>query len=696
MSARTPERAPIDVLKAALGEDATFRDDQQEAIASLVRRHGRVLVVQRTGWGKSVVYFVATEILRERGAGPTLIISPLLSLMRDQIRMAERFGLRARYLSSANTSDADAIEQELRAGEVDVLFVAPERLANLRFRRDILPGIRGGVGMVVVDEAHCVSDWGHDFRPDYRRIVEIVRALPSTVPVLATTATADDRVVQDVRAQLGSDVEVMRGPLARESLRLQAIGLPTQAERLAWLAERVPALPGSGIVYCLTVPDTILVADWLRQNDVDAAAYYGSLPNEERQQLEERLLRNDVKVLVATVALGMGFDKPDLGFVVHFQRPPSVIAYYQQIGRAGRAVADAPVVLMTGAEDDAIADYFIRSALPTEQEEGQVVEALDDAADGLSRADLARQVNVRMTRLDQVLKILEVDGIVTRDKDHAYHRTVNRWQPNPERAARLAAVRHRDIALMREYTETDQCLMAFVTRALDDPAAADCGRCANCTGTRLPAEADPGLVERARAFTRRRDHVIKPRVKLPAGVYPGLPGAIPADRRVEPGRALCLWGDAGWGALVRQGKYTSDRFDDRLVNAAAELVRERWRPDPPPTWVASVPSLRHPELVVDLARRLAEALGLPYRPALLKTRETPAQKEMENSAQQLANVGKAFAAASGTVLPGPVLLVDDMVDSGWTLAVCGSRLRKAGSGPVFPFALAVTTPGDDA
>lgn len=565
-------------------------------------------------------------------------------------------------------------------------MVSPERLGNDHFRRETLQAIRKGIGLFVVDEAHCISDWGHDFRPDYRRVVQIVRQLPTTVPVLATTATANNRVVADIESQIGSGLMTIRGSLTRPSLRLQTIRLGDQAERLAWLAQYLPTLPGSGIVYCLTVADCEQVSGWLIRHGIDAPAYHANLqPVERRARLEERLLRNEVKALISTVALGMGFDKPDLGFVVHYQRPGSVVAYYQQIGRAGRAVVDAYAILLSGREDDDIADYFIRSAFPSLDELRQIVETLENA-EGLTIKELLSFVNVSSGRTERALKLLELDGVVSRDGTQ-YGRTVNPWRPDEARTRQVTELRYHELARMREYVEATSCLMEFVARELDNPTARPCRRCAVCAGEIVPAAVDPVLVQEGMSFLRRTEHDIEPRRMLPAGVFPERPRKIEATLLNRSGRALCVYGDAGWGRLVRTGKYDHRHFDDELLEAAAELISHRWHPDPFPTWVTSVPSLREPVLVPDFAQRLAATLGLPYGAALRKVRETPPQKTMQNSAQQLSNIASAVLTTSD-VQPGPVLLVDDVVDSRWTLTVCGARLRRAGSGPVHPFALA--------
>ncbi len=678
------------LLERALGEDATFRNGQLEAILALVDSGARVLVVERTGWGKSVVYFIATRLLRERGAGPTILISPLLSLMRDQVRMAEALGVRATTMDSTNATRWGEIERALADDEIDLLLVSPERLANERFRTRTLRSIRGGIGLFVVDEAHCISDWGHDFRPDYRRIRSLTELLPAGVPLLATTATANNRVVEDVEEQLGPDLQVIRGPLARESLHLQVIELGDQAHRLAWLAEYLADVDGSGIVYTLTVADAKRVSAWLAEREIDAPAYYGGLPHTERQRLEDRLRNNDVKALVATVALGMGFDKPDLAFVVHFQRPGSAIFYYQQIGRAGRGIDRAEVLLLSGREDDEIANHFIEKAFPPEEVMGAVLTTLEEV-EGASLPALEAKVNAKRATIAQALKILEVEGAVVHEGSD-WVRTVNPWRLDGERIATVTEARRREQERMREFVATEDCLMLFLTRELDDPADIPCGRCANCTTAFAPTTPPEGeLVAEALRFLKRAYRPIEPRKLWPSGL-PDRHGRIAEEHLLKEGRALAVYGDAGWGQLVKAGKYREGDFSDELVDAMVEMIETDLQPDPYPTWVTAIPSKRSPDLVPGFARRLASALGLPFHEALREVEDTPPQKTMENSTQQAGNAAKAFEAIPAGVADGPVLLVDDMVDSRWSITVCGVALAEAGSGPVYPVVLGETTP----
>jgi len=512
------------------------------------------------------------------------------------------------------------------------------------------------------------------------------------VPVLGTTATANNRVTEDIRAQLGDSLRIVRGPLTRESLLLQSIPLADQAERLAWLAEQVPRLPGSGIIYCLTTADCDRVADWLQQNGIKAVAYHAQLgAGENREELEQQLIRNDIKALVATVALGMGFDKPDLGFVVHYQRPGSLIAYYQQIGRAGRAVPEAYAVLLSGREDDEVQEFFIRTAFPGVRDMTDVLHAIE-ATEDIGLSELQRAVNLPQTRLKQCLKLLEVDGAIARHGSR-YFRTANPWSGDLARSERVTETRQAEVEAMRDFVNSPTCLMQFVARALDDEDAQLCGRCSVCRGPLLPTRADPAHVQQAIVFLRRCFKRFEPRVRWPSGAVDGRRGIIPLELRGSSGYALSMWGDAGWGTLVKAGKYQSGRFEDELVAACVEMIQNTWRPDPFPGWVTALPSLRHPVLVPDFARRLADALGVPYVQALYKVRDTPAQKTMENSAQQSTNIGGAFGVVDGMVRPEPVLLVDDMVDSRWTFTEGAFVLRSSGSGPVYPLALAMTSGG---
>ncbi len=652
------------------------------------------MLVQRTGWGKSIVYFIAARLLREQNGnkGLSLLISPLLSLMRNQIEMAERMGIHAETIHSANTERWDAVEKQLLGDEIDLLLISPERLANADFYGRVLQQVAPRILMLIVDEAHCISDWGHDFRPDYRRIARVLRLLPRNIPVLATTATANNRVVEDIRQQLGEELHIHRGALARRSLRLQNILLPSQAERLAWLAAHLDTLPGSGIIYTLTVADAERVTRWLQTKGFDVHPYHADLENPLREELEQKLLHNQVKALVATVALGMGFDKPDLGFVVHFQRPGSVVHYYQQIGRAGRSLDSAIIVLLGGEEDDEVINYFIRTAFPPQAHTEAILRALRQSPEGLSIVEMERKVNLSRQQIDKVLRLLssETPSPIVQTGSRFVLAPVP-YSIDVERIQKLTALRRAEQEQMQQYMQSAECLMLFLQRALDDPHAEPCGKCAVCIGNPIVSPmVDEQTVREAVHFLRRSEIPLEPRKMWPSreglSICRGQ-GTIPESLRAEEGRALCLWGDAGWGALVKRGKYNHGFYSDELVEGIVDMVK-RWNPQPVPQWVTCVPSLRHPHLVPDFARRLAESLGLPFVPCVHKVRETRPQKEMQNSFHQVHNLDGAFEVHSWEGMAKPVFLVDDVVDSGWTLTVIAVLLRQAGSGAVFPIALA--------
>lgn len=672
----------IRLLRTGAGaSDAQFREGQEDAIRHIVAGRGRLLVVQKTGWGKSFVYFIATKLLREGGAGPALLISPLLSLMRNQIAAAERMGVRAATINSDNTDEWDDVEAQILNDAVDILLISPERLANEAFVSNVLSVMANRVSMLVIDEAHCISDWGHDFRPDYRLIERILPYLPN-VALLGTTATANDRVMNDLREVLGPNIQVMRGELSRPSLLLQTLTMPSQAERLAWLAERLPEIDGSGIIYTLTIRDAGLITRWLQFCGFNVQEYTGR--SENRAELEDALLANRVKALVATTALGMGYDKPDLAFVIHYQTPQSVVHYYQQVGRAGRGLDAAYGALLSGAEDLDITDYFIRSAFPTPGEVQQVIDALEQEPDGLTETEMLQVVNISQGRTRQTLKLLALESPAPIVKQG------RKWQLTAarlnrsfwERAERLTDLRHREQQDMQDYVALNSGHMAFLIRALDGnpETARQPDLCP------LSETVTEQMALQAIDFLRCTSIPIEPRKQW------GNRRRIPEQQQTEAGRALCYWGDAGWGNLVRSGKYQDNRFADELVSAAAQLIRE-WRPEPTPVWVTCIPSLRNPTLVPDFAERLAAALGLPFHPSLVKIADRPEQKSRANSAQQARNVEGSLGFARNPVLPGPVLLVDDMVDSRWTFTIAASLLRERGSRAVFPFALANTGSG---
>ncbi len=709
-----PSRAQaLEVLRRLVGrDDADFHDGQFEAISALVDDRRRALVVQRTGWGKSAVYFVATLLLRAQGAGPTILVSPLLALMRDQIAAAARAGVRAVSINSSNSHEWEDTTRSLADDSVDVLLVSPERLNNPAFRDGQLPGLVSRAGLLVVDEAHCISDWGHDFRPDYRRLRDLIAQLPPGVPVLATTATANSRVVTDVAEQLEhaalspasgerrSPVVTIRGPLARASLRLGVLPLPTATARLAWLLSHLADLPGSGIIYALTVAAAEDTARTLRDAGHDVHAYTGRTDTGDRERLEQRLKDNEVKALVATSALGMGFDKPDLGFVLHLGAPSSPVAYYQQVGRAGRATENADVLLLPGVEDEAIWNYFATASMPNQNKAQAVIAALNDAAHSgsgaVSTPAIEAVVDIRRTPLELLLKVLDVDGAVSRVRG-GWVATGRPWKYDAERYSRIAAARETEQQSMLAYERLGAggCRMEFLQRALDDGSAAPCGRCDLCAGSWYPTDVQATAVDTATTALDRVGVVIEPRAQWPQGMAQfGVEarGNIPPAERVAPGRALARLSDLGWGGPLREifSPPSPDAPAPDAMIAACIRVLADWSWDERPAAVVAMPSLKHSQLISSVASALATAGRLPNLGVLGTPRPRASSEPGGNSAYRLAAVWNHFSTDGMAVPQGrPVLLVDDLVDSRWTMTVAGRELRRAGASAVLPFSLAL-------
>ena len=675
-----------EILRESYGENAKFREGQKEAIEAVVNGK-RTLVVQKTGWGKSLVYFLATKLLKEKKRdGITLIISPLLALMNNQIDSAQRLGLNVKTINSDNNDEWDNIISDIYDNNtVDALIISPERLANADFVKDCLDKIKNRVNLFVVDEAHCISDWGHDFRPDYRRIVKILQLLPGNVPVLATTATANDRVVNDIVAQLGENLVISRGELIRESLAIQVIKLQKKEDRLAWLAENIEKMPGSGVVYCLTKADCDLVTDWLNENNIKSEKYYSDgskISKEYKAIILDKFQKNEIKVLVATVAFGMGYDKPDIGFVIHFQRPANIVSYYQQIGRAGRGIELAYAILLCGEEDEHINQYFINSAFPTEKDMNIVVDFITDNP-GKSISEIKGALNIRANRVEKTLKYLTVgDDIYTEyvNRKKGYYKSAKKWEPDLERSEGITAIRYKEMQDMDEFTKQKGCYMKYIAEKLDDVNAKVCRKCSNCRGLLFDETVGAETVQRAQQFIKSKFGVIEPRKQFPDKTK------IESEFQFKGGIVLSNYADAGYGMAVQKGKYLDGYFSDELVDASVKILSEFIKNNNI-EWITPVTSKRHPQLVPDFAKRLADRLNIGYFEGIKKF-NAEEQKKFENSDGQYKNANDSFEIIQ--VKKENILLVDDMVDSRWTFTVCAMKMREMGSGDIYPFALANT------
>lgn len=709
VSVQSPtQHQALECLRELVGHpEAQFHDGQYEAIEALVDAGRRALVVQRTGWGKSAVYFVASLLLRRRGAGPTLIVSPLLALMRDQVAAAARAGVRAVAINSANALEWDTVLAQLAADEVDVLLVSPERLTNPSFRENQLPELIRRTGLLVIDEAHCISDWGHDFRPDYRRIADLIAQLPASVPVLATTATANSRVVHDIEEQLGDGVLTIRGALGRESLRLGVLTLPDSRDRLGWLLTHLADMPGSGIIYTLTVSAAEDTARLLAEAGHNVLSYTGRTDPADRERAEQLLKDNQVKALVATSALGMGFDKPDLGFVIHLGAPSSPVAYYQQVGRAGRGAANADVLLLPGSEDREIWQYFATASMPSAEKANAVLTVLGEAGSALSTVALEARVDLRRTPLELLLKVLAVDGAVER-VGGGWRSTGVPWNYDADRYSRIAEARVDEQDSMVIYQDTAGCRMEYITSVLDDETAAACGRCDNCAGRWFPVDVAASAADAAGQTLRRAGIAVEPRLQWPSGMDRlgvAVKGKIKPDESVSEGRILARLTDLGWGGSLRElfAAGAPDRaVDPAMLQACVQVLREwsgaeggtPWSGVGRPAAVVSVPSRSKPQLVGTLAQGIAGIGQMPYLGQLQPQHGGPTGARGGNSAYRLAGVwdrlvvGPDLAQALAGLGGQPVLLVDDLIDSRWTMTVSARALRQAGVGAVLPLALA--------
>lgn len=701
VAAPTIDSTADNVLRVLAGPGARLRDGQLEALRALTRGaatrggpHGvvaepgaRVLVVQATGWGKSAVYWIATSWLRAHGRGPTLVISPLLSLMRDQVAAAARAGLRAATLNSANVGEWQRIETDLAAGAIDVLLVSPERLANPTFGTRVMRSLTGALGLVVVDEAHSVSDWGHDFRPDYRRVTEVLRRLNPDTPVLATTATANARVVDDIAAQFGDNTLVLRGPLARASLQLAVLPQLDPLQRFAWVVDHLPLLPGSGIVYTLTVADAERLAEAIRSRhgeDFPVAAYTGQLDSDTREDLEARLRANRVKALVATSALGMGYDKPDLGFVIHVGAPPSPVSYYQQVGRAGRAIDRALVALLPSAGDDAVWDYFATATIPKEPQVRRLLEVLSAADDAMSVPQLEAETGLRRTKADLLLKQLAVEGVTARAAD-GWRATGVAWEFDQAHYDGVLAVRRREADIMRRYIRGEQCLMQLLQQSLDDPEAQSCGRCSVCLG-RLPEplgpNASPETIAQVRQVLRTEQHVLEPRKMWPGGAF-GRRGRIPAAEAAEEGRVIVHADAVEWGEL-RAGPLRRDAAPPPDLLEACVRALAQWPWSSRPDGIVGLSAAGHPLMIDGVVSALGAAGRLP-------TAQWAIDGAAPTDATSVAEATFWRDTFERSVVPevagAAVLLVVDESSSGWVVTLAAAALRTAGARAVLPLLL---------
>ena len=673
--------ASLKILKKMYGTSAEFHKGQFEAIKATIS-HKRTLIVQKTGWGKSLVYFTATKLHRDMGKGMTVVISPLLVLMDNQLEAAERLGLKCSVINSDTKEEWDDILQRAKNDELDLILITPESLFSESVK-NILPELR--LGLFVIDEVHCISDWGHDFRLDYGNLYKIIKQLPPNVSLLGTTATANKRVIEDLKKQMGNDIFLSRGSLTRESLHIQVLRINTKYERYAWILENINNIPGSGIIYCLTRRDCDYLADFLNLNGINARAYHAGLGKDEEKETEELFKKNRIKAVVSTIKLGMGYDKGDISFVIHFQKPTNIVSYYQQIGRAGRNIGNAYVFLMSGDEDDAINNYFIDTAFPSE---GECKGILDIIADnnGIKKADILSSVNIRSSRIDKALAFLINDGYLYKDYGE-YYTTAKKFIYDWRHYNEIKEVRQREHKQMNELPNFKGCYSRYIMNCLDDDLATDCGKCSNCIGHDILSYKISEInVRKAYDYINGLILEIEPRKQWTSSDFTG-------NKKIEyinkNGICLSRYGDVGYAELVHEGKYgRSGRFCAELIGKSVEVLGPFVRQNRIDA-ITFVPSKRS-KIVENFARELSERLRIDLLDSLWKL-ESEQQKNMENSAHQCKNAFRSFHVKKDCVLPNKLLLVDDIIDSKWTMTVYDYKLMKADYLEIFPFALSNTS-----
>lgn len=681
------ETKAYDILHTLCGKDAQFREGQLEAIKATLTNK-RTLIVQKTGWGKSLIYFTCTKILREQGSGITFVISPLLVLMENQLKSVEKLGLKCDVLNSQTRDRRNEILDKIINNELDLVLITPETL----FSDDVqkaLPNIK--IGLFVVDEAHCISDWGHDFRLEYGNLIKVISKLPQYVPLLATTATANNRVVDDLEKQLGGNVHISRGSLTRQTLAIEVLNMPNRESRYAWILKNIKKLPGTGIIYCLTQRDCDYVSNFLNKNGIKALPYYSSSKKEkELNETIEKFQNNKIKAIVATTKLGMGYDKGDISFVIHFQCPQNIVNYYQQIGRAGRNIDLAYAILMFGKEDQEINNYFINTAFPKKEDCEKVLKVISES-NGLKLYNIEHRVNIKRSEVDKVVNFLQNENAIYLDKkDNKYYATLHEYTYNEVHYNEIKELRKKEQAQMQQLLKTTQCYSKYIVNCLDDYTATDCGKCANCLShSLLDNELTQQDLDKALSYLDKLIMTIEPRKMWPETRFT-------ERKKIEfinqEGICLCKYGDAGYGELVKKGKYEDNLFCDELVGKSTSLLKP-YVIENKIEAVTCVPSLRN-DKVKDFAERLAKSLSIPFIDTLTKTDSYP-QKFMQNSSFQCENAYQSFHVKENILIPKKMILVDDMVDSKWTMTVCGYKLMELGAEFILPFALADSSQKED-
>ena len=471
-------------LKVIAGPEAEFQKDQFEAIESCINKGSKTLLVQKTGWGKSAVYFVAAKYLLKNRNKMTVIVSPLLSLTRNQILNAKNLLNIETINISEDPEKIRNTENKIKANKVDVLIVTPQRFFNKKFKEEQLPLIKEQAGLFVVDEAHCISSWGHDFIPSYMMLVKkVIPSLNVDTSILFTTATADNKVVKDI-SDKNKFSKTIKGDLLRKSLSVHSFGKQSFKFSIAWFKKNIDVLKGSGIIYVLTTARADAVAQYLRNEvGISAQAYHSRLEPYEKIEIENKLLNNEIKVVIATTALGMGFDKPDLGFLIHLGIPKTLTDYYQQIGRAGRKLDNADCVLISLQDDDDVNEYFIMSKVPEQPISNDVLSLIPNLPNELHLSNINKsELGTTMNKVNKIVTRLELDGYIQENNNGSYSKIKDGSTYNNESVEPLLIQARHQYQEVKDFLESDKCLMSILLKHFNQEVENDfkCNKCSSC------------------------------------------------------------------------------------------------------------------------------------------------------------------------------------------------------------------------
>lgn len=735
------ENAEIE-LKRIFGIDH-FYDEQWEAIQRILNGE-RILMIQRTGFGKSLCYqFPATQF-----DGITVIFSPLIALMRDQVKALNKKGIPARYINSEQTVEENsATIQDALDGKVKILYIAPERQENAEW---IEATRKMNLSMVVIDEAHTISVWGHDFRPAFRRIINLVKLLPQSLPVLATTATATNRVQSDIEHQIGGRLTTIRGQLVRDNFRLYVIKVHSEDEKLVWLAQNLHQIDGTGLIYTGTRVNTEIYAKWLVYNNINAINYNAGHDADTRKDIENGLMHNRYKCVVSTNALGMGIDKPDIRFIIHTQIPASPIHYYQEIGRAGRDDKPTTIILFyneqkdkNGIEEDyKLPKAFIDGARPSKEKYLKAIDALRQ--EPLSERGLMKATNLKQTQIRVIKADLIDQGIakeVVDGKSKVLEYQFGAQELDTQSFEDLRILKLKELDAMVGYVNTSQPRMQYLCEFLDDDNNMEYSDCDNTTLDKLTVALTDEWQKKLSDFrenyfpilevseTTSKTHKpsnIKWSINIPSenkiDVYKNdqlfssqscvinwnnfsveerefveslLVSHLARKSHIVNGVAASYYGVSNVGSALHRSKYENGGdFPDFLLRLTLKAFFKTFG-NSKFDMVLYVPPTHSGDLVKNFAVKFASVIKVPVSHKLVKIRQTSEQKVFQNSYLKQENVKDAFSYLSPEEINGKkIILLDDIFDSGATIKEIGKLLTTMGAEIIVPIAIAKTVGGD--